>query len=88
MIAVTRSVSPRISECELTYRDREPIDFRRAEAQHRAYERWLEGHGARVIRADAAPHHPRVPRGKSFRRSYLGRTARRRRATARLTTVD
>lgn len=58
MIAITRAVSPRIVECELTCHDREPIDAARASAQHERYEQWLDRHGARIVRADPAPEHP------------------------------
>ena len=51
--AVTRGVSPAISRCELTFLDREPIDYARAVAQHSAYERVLEELGLQVIRIDA-----------------------------------
>ena len=57
-IAITRAVSPRISECELTFRDRTPIDAGRAAAQHEAYEHWLETAGCRIVRAAPAPAHP------------------------------
>lgn len=57
-IAITRAVSPRLSECELTFRDRVAIDPARATAQHEAYERWLETHGCRLVRAAPAPAHP------------------------------
>jgi dimethylargininase len=35
--AIVRGVSPALARCELTYREREPIDLGRAEAQHAAY---------------------------------------------------
>jgi dimethylargininase len=57
-IALTRALSPRISECELTYLDREPIDYVRAAAQHEAYERLLEKHGCTLVHADPAPEYP------------------------------
>ncbi|HUP49846.1 MAG TPA: dimethylargininase [Thermoanaerobaculia bacterium] len=57
-IAVTRAVSPRIRDCELTFREREPIDPARAAAQHAVYERWIESHGCRIVRAEEAPEHP------------------------------
>jgi len=57
-IALTRALSPRISECELTYLDREPIDYVRAAAQHEAYERLLEKHGCTLVHVDPAPEHP------------------------------
>lgn len=57
-IALTRAVSPRISECELTYLDREAIDYARAAAQHDEYERMLERHGCTIVHVAAAPDHP------------------------------
>jgi hypothetical protein len=32
-----RGVPPTLADCELTFREREPIDFDRAAAQHAAY---------------------------------------------------
>ena len=57
-IALTRALSPRISECELTYLDREPVDYARADAQHRAYEDLLVRHGCTLAHVGAAPEHP------------------------------
>lgn len=58
IIAVTRAVSPTIQACELTYRERVPIDPGRAAAQHAAYERALESAGRRVVRVAPAPELP------------------------------
>jgi dimethylargininase len=58
MIAITRAVSPRINECELTYKDRKPIDPQRAREQHGTYESWLVTQGLEVVRADDAPDNP------------------------------
>ncbi|HVR42989.1 MAG TPA: dimethylargininase [Thermoanaerobaculia bacterium] len=57
-VAITRAVSPRIAECELTWRAREPIDARRAAAEHEEYEAKLTAHGWTVVRAEEAPEHP------------------------------
>lgn len=57
-IALTRAVSPRIAECELTFREREPIDAERAAREHEEYERRLEENGWSVVRADAEPELP------------------------------
>jgi dimethylargininase len=57
-IALTRALSPRISECELTYLDRKPIDYARAAAQHRAYEDLLVRHGCKLVHVDGTPEHP------------------------------
>ncbi len=58
MIALTRALSPRIVECELSFIEREPIDFGRAAAEHEAYEKCLADLGCTVMRIDAAPDHP------------------------------
>jgi dimethylargininase len=58
MIAFTRAVSPRIVECELSFLDRQPIDFERAVSEHNAYERALESLGCNVVHVDPAPEHP------------------------------
>lgn len=58
MLALTRAVSPRIAECELTHRERVPIDPDRAAAQHAAYERALEEAGCRLVRVPPAPRLP------------------------------
>jgi dimethylargininase len=47
-IAITRSISPRFNECELTHLDRTPIDLELARAQHHAYEQALKGLGVEV----------------------------------------
>jgi dimethylargininase len=57
-IALTRALSPRISDCELTWLGREPIDAVRAAAQHDAYERLLQKHGCTLVHVDPAPDHP------------------------------
>lgn len=55
LIAVTREVSPRIAECELTHLARMPIDLERARAQHREYEEALRKLGCELIRLPAQP---------------------------------
>jgi dimethylargininase len=57
-VAITRAVSPRISECELSYIERQPIDFARAAAQHEEYERLLASHGCEIVHVAAAPDMP------------------------------
>jgi dimethylargininase len=49
LTAITRSVSPAILNCELSFIDRKPIDLARAREQHHAYEKLLEKFGAGVI---------------------------------------
>ena len=57
-IAVTRALSPEIARCELSYIDRQPIDFPRAAKQHDAYERWLAAHGCTIVHAEPQPEMP------------------------------
>jgi dimethylargininase len=49
-IAITRGVSESLARCELTYRDREPIDLGLARAQHAAYESLLTSLGWSIER--------------------------------------
>jgi dimethylargininase len=58
LIAITREVSPRIHDCELTHLQREPIDLDRARAQHRQYEECLAELGCKVVRLPAEPKLP------------------------------
>src|SRR5438132_9151235 len=60
LIAVTRAVSPRLAECELTHLPRDPIDVGKAIADHEHYEAALRSLGARVVRA---PDEPTLPDG-------------------------
>jgi len=57
-IAITREVSSAINRCELSYHAREPIDFAKAVAQHRAYEDCLRDFGLRIIELPAQPDLP------------------------------
>jgi dimethylargininase len=58
LAAITRAVSPSINRCELSFRDRQPIDVPRAVEQHRQYEACLEELGASVISLPAEPELP------------------------------
>jgi dimethylargininase len=58
LAAITRAVSPALSNCELRYVPRQPIDLGKAQAQHRAYEALLEKLGAQVISLPAEPTLP------------------------------
>ncbi len=58
LLALTRPVSPTLADCELTYREREPIDVGRAAAQHADYEAALEVAGCRLVPVPAAPELP------------------------------
>jgi dimethylargininase len=55
-VAIVRDVSPALARCELTYREREPIDFEQAVRQHAEYVRVLREIGLEVVSlpADAA----------------------------------
>ena len=58
LIAITRQISPRFDECELTHLDRQPIDLDLARAQHRQYEAALRELGCEVISLPAEPDLP------------------------------
>jgi dimethylargininase len=49
LTAITRAVSPSLSQCELSFIPRQPIDVAKAQSQHHAYEKLLADLGARVI---------------------------------------
>ncbi len=57
-IAVTRAVSPRMEECELTHQDRQPIDLSLAEKQHAGYEDALRQLGCELVAAPELPYNP------------------------------
>ncbi len=57
-IALTREVSPSIGACELTFIERQPIDFDRARTQHSDYEMALYRLGCEVRRLPAEPTLP------------------------------
>ena len=52
-IAITRQVSPRFNECEITHIDRSPINLDIARAQHQRYTRALKDMGCEVIELPA-----------------------------------
>lgn len=56
--AFTRAVSKSIDACELTFRGRESIDYRRAVRQHDAYCDLLRSHGVDVIKLNASDNLP------------------------------
>lgn len=58
LTAITRSVSPAIVNCELSFIPRQPINLETARAQHLAYEQLLEKLGARVVSLPAEPALP------------------------------
>lgn len=58
MKALVHIVSPKINNCELTYLERKPIDFKLAVRQHEAYCEFLEEHGFEIIQLSANDDHP------------------------------
>jgi dimethylargininase len=56
--AVTRAPGPELARCELTHLTRQPIDWDRALAQHRAYRAALRDEGIAVVELSADPVHP------------------------------
>ena len=57
-IAITRKISPRFNECEITHIDRTPIDLDIARAQHGAYINALETLGCKIIELEEEPDLP------------------------------
>ena len=57
-VAITREVSPRFEECEITHIERTPIDLEMARAQHREYVRALKSLGCTVMELPAEPDLP------------------------------
>src|SRR5215216_4768276 len=49
VIAITRDISPRFNECEITHIERTPIDLDSARAQHHNYVAVLQELGCNVI---------------------------------------
>lgn len=58
LIAMTRSISPKMGQCELTYLPRVEIDIELARAQHREYEKTLEALGCSIVHLSAEPELP------------------------------
>lgn len=58
LTAITRAVSPALSECQLSFIPRQPIDMQKANAQHHAYVKLLSDLGARVVSLPAEPALP------------------------------
>ena len=54
-IALTREISPRLADCELSFVDREPIDLALAREQHQAYQAKLVELGCEVRELLATP---------------------------------
>ena len=57
-IAITRGISPRFAECEITHIERTPIDLDIARTQHQAYVNALRELGCIVIELPAEPDLP------------------------------
>lgn len=58
LVAITRGISARFADCEITHIAREPIDTLRAHAEHAAYEALLRELGVEVRRLPADPGLP------------------------------
>jgi dimethylargininase len=58
LTAITRKVSSALSNCELSFIERKPIDLEKARAQHHTYEELLGKLGARVISLQEEPELP------------------------------
>jgi len=57
-LAITRDISPRFNECELTHINRTPIDLGIARAQHHGYVQALKDLGCAVLELPAEPDLP------------------------------
>lgn len=53
LLAITRDISPRFNECEITHIDRSPIDVGVAQSQHHAYVQALKELGCAVLELPA-----------------------------------
>ena len=53
VIAITREISPRFNECEITHIERTPIDLDRARVQHHDYVNALKQVGCTVVELSA-----------------------------------
>jgi dimethylargininase len=58
IVAITRPPTDAITRCALTHLERQPIDVRRAQEQHRGYRETLERLGATVV---TLPEEPELP---------------------------
>src|SRR6185436_15589123 len=58
LVALTRAVSRSLAACELTFRDRTPIDVDLAREQHRGYERALASLGVSIVQLEADDAYP------------------------------
>jgi len=58
LLAITREVSPSITNCEVSFQARDPIDVAKAIAQHQAYEECLAEASLEVVSLPAEPDLP------------------------------
>ena len=58
LTAITREVSASISDCELSFHARQPIDVAKAVAQHKAYQNCLAELGVQIVSLPAEPELP------------------------------
>ena len=58
LTAITRAVSASITDCELSFHARQPIDLAKAIAQHKAYQDCLAELGVRIVSLPAEPELP------------------------------
>lgn len=58
LIAITHTISPKLDQCELSFRKREPIDIPLAVRQHAAYCEMLRRHGVSVIELSVNKQYP------------------------------
>lgn len=58
VIAITREISPRFDECEITHIERIPIDLELARAQHKTYVKALQELGCKLIELPAEENLP------------------------------
>ncbi|HUG33657.1 MAG TPA: arginine deiminase family protein [Anaerolineales bacterium] len=58
LLAITRDISPRFNECEITHIDRSPIDVAVAQSQHHGYVQALKDLGCAVLELPAEPDLP------------------------------
>ena len=56
--AISRPISPKMADCELTHFERNPINIELAEKQHAEYEKALQKLGCQIIQAAATPELP------------------------------
>ncbi len=58
LTAITRKPARSLSECELTFVERTPIDYEKAVSQHDDYERILREYGCSIVSLPAEEEHP------------------------------